>query len=99
MCARREIARNSQPVSPPERPLPAEGRGGTAATRGNGACLAYCRVTSGPSCADPPKGRVPWRLSASRMMIHGEIYEYFYVYGPGGYHEAGVGHRGDRPPH
>ena len=49
------------------------------------------RVSSGPTCADPPQGRTPCRLSASRMMIHGEIYEYFYVYGPGGYQEAGVG--------
>jgi hypothetical protein len=55
------------------------------------------RVTSGPTCADPPRGRAPCRLSASRMMIHGEIYEYFYVHGPGGYTEAGVGHRGERP--
>jgi hypothetical protein len=56
------------------------------------------RVTSGPHCADPPRDRTPCRLSASRMMIHGEIYEYFYVYEPGrGYVESGVGHRGERP--
>ncbi len=56
------------------------------------------RVSAGPSCADPPRDRVPCRLSASRMMIHGEIYEYFYVFAPDGYQEAGVGHQGERPP-
>jgi hypothetical protein len=52
------------------------------------------QVSSGPRCVEPAKGRVPCRLSASRMMIHGEIYEYFYEHGPDGYVEAGVGHRG-----
>jgi len=56
-------------------------------------------VSSGVSCAEPPADGTPCKLSASRMMIHGEIYEYFYTYGAGGYVEAGVGHRGDPPPH
>lgn len=55
-------------------------------------------VSSGPSCAEPPVGRAPCRLSASRMMIHGEIYEYFYTYHPAGYAESGVGHEGPSPP-
>jgi len=57
------------------------------------------QVSSGPRCVEPAKGRAPCRLSASRMMIHGEIYQYFYEHGPDGYVEAGVGHRGESPPH
>ena len=56
------------------------------------------RVNSGPSCADPPRGRAPCRLSAPRMMIHGEIYEYVYAFGPNGYAEAGVRSRDHGPP-
>jgi hypothetical protein len=55
-------------------------------------------VTSSLHCAEPPQGGTPCKLSATRMMIHGELYEYFYVYGPNGYVEAGVGHRGSPPP-
>ena len=60
--------------------------------------VTVTRVTSGPDCSEPARNGVPCRLSASRMMIHGEIDEYFYVYGPDGYVEDGVGHRGKRPP-
>ena len=60
--------------------------------------VTVTRVSSGPRCAEPPRDGQPCRLSASRMMLHGEIYEYFYTYGPGGYVESGVGHRGERPP-
>lgn len=56
------------------------------------------RVSSGPVCAEPSVGHAPCRLSASRMMIHGEIYEYFYTYSSAGYAESGVGDEGPRPP-
>ncbi len=56
-------------------------------------------VASGPRCADAPQGGKPCRLTTSRMMIHGEIYEYFYTYAEAtGYVEAGVGDRGPAPP-
>ena len=56
------------------------------------------RVASAPHCAEPPHGDVPCKLSASRMMIHGEIYEYLYDFVDGAYREAGVGHKGPPPP-
>lgn len=57
------------------------------------------RVSSGPICWDPPSADgTPCKISASRMMIHGEIYQYFYDYGPDGYVEAGVGNEGPPPP-
>lgn len=55
------------------------------------------RVASAPRCADSPRNRTPCRITATRMMIHGELYEYFYAYGANGYAEAGVGHKGERP--
>jgi len=56
------------------------------------------RITSGPSCAEPPARLQPCKLSASRMMIHGEVYEYFYELHDGSYREAGVGTKGPSPP-
>lgn len=50
------------------------------------------QVSSGPHCVQPAVWPTPCKLSATRMMIHGELYEYFYIYGPSGYQEAGVGH-------
>jgi hypothetical protein len=57
------------------------------------------RVSSGVSCAEPPKDGVPCVLTASRMMIHGEIYDYLYMFRSGSYVESGVFRKGDPSPH
>ena len=57
--------------------------------------IQQTEVSESVRCADPPAGGQPCRLSTERMMIHGEIYEYFYTYAAAtGYVESGVGHEG-----